>query len=878
MNTSLRALLSSVLSLALVGQSMAQSTLPVVQPNPNDLIQVIPHGQPSSQNHYATVESIQNGAINAPTAIGIVNTAAPRVHVAAWAPEGSRATQTAGTYSNASGGGTGIFTVEVPDDFDAVQLGVENTQGAGAAHATWQVDTAAATASSSYGNPTTIGGKTYDQNGTQITNLVPFQWGNNGVNSAPWVGLPGQASGQPGPVVALTVTTASANPATTLTFSGGVTPGRLLGANAEIQTGWYVADGLGCIAPGATVNVVGTTTISLTGNSGGALACGQNQAIWFSPVPFQTFTSPVVPAQAANGPPQAIYSDWLELSSLYRVDGGFTTGNVMSVSGTNIAAGTTLLNTTPNSLVLSQPIAGTVGAQAAITLTVQTTATVAVTNDWAIPVASTAGIHKGQTVSGTGIVSGSLVQDVDTVNNIVTVGSAGGLTTPVLTPGAVLTFTNVIYTNASTSSGSSLPVVSTSRNRLLQVRFFLDSANTSSSVTLSPSGCTQIGACQQALGIPPVWSAISGGGGANSKDSINYLPSQSGTTAETKMPAFFLRFATRHRSVTTLQCGGFNAQGADTVDTGASAALIAANALSTPEIPVFALNASGSSNTNTNFTRCSQWIEATNPGIVVFQTYSDHGPDSLQSYLTNVETLAAKVRGYGGQPVLMIDAPEQSLQINGLVVTTAVNNSTSVPIPYVAQSVPFGGSGYLITGAGIPAGTTGTFSSTLPWTLTLSQAATIAAGTPIFVGYQNSTATSSSTSLTLAYPAAFTVSGEPVSGPGIPANTTISITLNSTSATLSNASSVPANAMLTISHNDLSSGVISSLNRPMILALGKNPATSLIWDTRGAGWATPTSPTYGCSGCSFDGIYNSDYGEYLWSQSLAAVLAPLVSQ
>ncbi|HEY1441988.1 MAG TPA: hypothetical protein VGF65_14455, partial [Mycobacterium sp.] len=651
--------IAALLGLLFVAPALAQS--------PGAINLVGPSTVPGApQVTPATINAAVNSALAAKQDYSDAarQTLAPRSNIGAWSVGGTHSIGGAGLTSNTVTGRTGIFSVEVPDDFDAVQIGFENDNGGSAALA-WTVTQAVATASTSYGNGASApGGTAYDLTGTPFTTMVPFQFANAGVNSAPFDGLAGMAGGgkQPGYVVALATNASTGAGTGSLSFASTSNPREgTASIGGTIPLGWFVADGLGCIAPGVTVATANSTTITLTGNGAAAVGCGNGQQIWFSPVPFGAF-SRLVPAVTSNGVPTQIYSDWLALSSLPRLDGGFASGNVLAVSGTNIPGGTTLVSVSPTALNLSTPTSGIVAANAAITLSVAVTATASVSNNYTIPVASILGVKIGAAITGAGIPAGSWVTGAD-ADGVTITNSTNTL--PSVTGGAVLTVSSTIYTSASTGPGlTSLPVVSTSPHRLIMVRFFFDQA-TGPSVTDAHAICPSFGTCAQAQGIPLVASSFSN----TNIDGVNFVAragnGAGGVIIRSVMPNVFLRFVTRHRSVTTLQCGGFQAMGSDTPGSLSGALKIASAALSTSDVPVFSVNAGNTELTNIYFPRCAEWVRATQPSIVALWTYSDRGPDSLSSYLTSVLSIASATASYGGRVILDTDAPEQSVQING---------------------------------------------------------------------------------------------------------------------------------------------------------------------------------------------------------------------
>jgi hypothetical protein len=802
---------------------------------------------------------------------------APRVNIGAWSVAGTTNPGTAGIYSNAAAGHVGFFSVEVPDDFDAVQIGMENDNGASAA-VSWNITQAVATASSSYGNGSSVPGATaYDSAGAVVTTMLPFQFANAGANSAPFAGLAGMAGagvGQPGYVMALATSASTGAGTASLSFTSTTSP-RNTALSTPAAAGWFVADGLGCIAPAVTIATINATTITLTGNGAAAVGCGSGQEIWVSPVPFATFGQ-TVGAIVANGPDTVAYSDWMALSSIPRTDGGFATGNVMSLSGTNLAGGTTMQGVTPTSLLLSAPTAGIVAANTPVTVSFVTATTQAVSNDYIIPVAATAGIQIGQAVYGGGIPASSTVSGVDPAGKTVTIYNAP-TTLPTVASGVALTFSTTIWTSAAAASGATaLPVVSTTRHRLLNVRFFL--GPNAPSVNSSAS-CAHWGDCGTTFtSIPQVFAGFGGQNAGNAWDGLNFVSlvgnGVGGPAARQVMPNFFLRFVTRHPAITTLQCGGFQASGADTADRQTNALKIASAALSTANLPIFSINAGGTTQTSGLFARCSEWIKSHQPSIVSLWTYSDRGPDTLQTYMSGVMALAQQAQNYGGRVILMTDAPEQVLQIGGII-TPAANNQTVITLPYAALSLPFGGSGYLINGGGLPPGTTAAFSSTYPAVMTLSNPLTAPAGTVLHLAFQVGT-NSSGTTVTLAFPSPVSTGlAYNVVGTGVTTSpaTTITATKDSTTATLNQAANLTNGQSLTIGHYpDPSAGNIAALNEPMVKALAGRFS---VFDTRTA-YYNPASPMYMCDGCSFNGIYNSEYGEAQWAAGLQAIMQQMI--
>lgn len=386
---------------------------------------------------------------------------------------------TAGQFLNGSGGAAFQFVYEAPDDFSAVRVIY-----AGGGTQPWTLGQSEVTSNSQYG--TQSGLLPYDAAGNADYIFAPLTFNAGGNNTLPYPGgVPGFTGNSTGGrlVIPLILGAATTTGNTTLNFVSTQTSVNSMVGEENPAAGMYVTDGLGCVPAGDTVSSYTTTTIALAAGvlagSGGS-GCRSGQLIWLSFAPINSLSVTLPPAP--NSPqPVLAYSDWALISSQPRIDGAIVPNNVVAGS-TSIPTGTTAtIASTPYSIALSQALTGSVSAatQISVSATATTTTSIAASSatvpaqlTW--PVSSTAGIQRGQQVSGTGVASGTYVAYVNTSNSTIEVNAAPSATIAAHT---ALTFGNLYKSGSTVNSGATaIPLADPADNHpLVVIRGFVAS-------------------------------------------------------------------------------------------------------------------------------------------------------------------------------------------------------------------------------------------------------------------------------------------------------------------------------------------------------------------------------------------------------------------
>jgi hypothetical protein len=551
-----------------------------------------------------------------------------------------------------------------------------------------------------------------------------------------------------------------------------------------------------------------------------------------------------------------------------------------------VPAGAQVVAVTRTSITLSSPIGGTgCGQGQAIYFSAQPFGPFGYTapagpgggvdtisfSDW-VPLSSLprtdGGFTAGQAVSGPGIASGTTIAAV--APDMLTLSAPLGTALPARTQVTVGSAT-VALTQATPAGAAVLHVASTSRRRLLHIRFFTDGATSSwlHAPACMVNGATDAVPCEKPLGLGPVWSGL----GTSGMDGLDYVGSV-GSKAQptTSYPSFFIRYLGRHPGATVLTCGGYQASGgAGSVSGQASPIRIAAAAVTAqnPSIPISSVTvATQNLDTGPDFANCQNWIQAIRPAIVVFQAYSNHNGATIPDYMAEVRSLAQQVLSQGGQPVIYLGYPETSHSFGSLPVA-GDSAGTTVPLA-TGTNTDVSVTGALVSGPGVPAGTLAT---TTPggWSLALSQPAQIPAGSVLHFGLQ--VATNSGKAVTLTTPAFATSNQLEIAGPGIAQRTQITLKRNSNAATLTKDADIPA-------------GTILSLSVPVVRGGGGYAQAAAAYRGLTDPWAAvqldgmavldtdASHPFQMCEACSTLGRYANDYGNAL----IAAAFIPMLQQ
>lgn len=760
-----------------------------------------------------------------------------RAPILAWVPYQSAATGIGTTYNTLGTGRTAMMSLEVEGDPVAVQIVLLN-----ASATVWALQQAVVSTSASYGGSNlalhSAGVTPYDIAGNALTAFVPVSWNNGGQNSNPWspttIRFTGTAATSGYQYLSLPLAGAEAAGQTTLDFTTTQT-----GANIGVRqptAGMYVRDGRGCIADGTIVNSVTSTTVVIN-NAVTATGCLSGQNIYFSYQPITNLRIGVpVTTNSTNG--SLVYSDWISVNSLPRTDGGMIAG--MSVSCSGCPTGATVSSVAPTSVTMSGAITATVPVSTAVTFSqVQRTSRVANAPQAWVNVGAITGLQEGQIVSGSpNIPTGTYVAEVHP-SGLIRLSAA---LTGIVDINTALTFSNVAYTSAATTEGAVLPFISTTSKRLLLVRSGVESG--------SPTGYNRIAATQNDnLNYPGLQLArFLQSTAAN--DSVNVPTNSTGTSgsagAALISPIYAIRYVTKQGGVVVCTMGDSKMAGGGTSGQNRNFALFAAGQLSTRARPVVGIQTANGATSGSIFTpQAIQWIQNGTCSVVVAQVNTQNTGNEADT-AGYVGMMAEFAKRAGVRPILTTDTPRGSRYAYAYRVTSATSNSRRLPLnqPLATGFKNAGGSGYCISGTGIPSGTTFSYTAGDSF-VTLSANATVAANTIVSIlNCLTLTTTSGSTAVTLSGNAPISTSGVDLTGhPNIAAGTTITITQDSTSATLS------ANATAS------GAGTASWFQDPTTyIPIAQRGAA--MWGPTAANWA----PFYDAGWCLMD---PSDLGYYL---------------
>lgn len=754
---------------------------------------------------------------------------------------------------------TGMLTVELEDDFDAVQIGIETT-----AKQSWQLARLAVAPSASYGPDPVVGEAAYDLDGSPIEQLLPVQWSNGGANSSP----PGNA------VLSLTTSSATTGGQTVLPLTRTSTSGAY--GNVQPAAGWYAADGLGCIAAGTTVQSITSTSVTLsTGlRSGG---CASGQSVYFSPVPFGP-SAYAVPAAPHADNVSFSFSDWVPIASLPRTDGGYAPGAAVSAAG--VASGTSIATVDPADLVLTQALLADLPAHSPVAVsTSQTSSGDTPSGSVSVTVSATQGVRPGQTVSGSGAIPAH-THVAAVTGNVITLDQP---TSALLPDGSALSFSNTVWTTLPAKAGDTvLHVPSTSARPLLHLRYQIAAG---SAPTVHLPGCGRVSTsdtiqCEAPLNLPQVWSSIGGvGPGGAPLDGINFVSSigngAGGATSKIAYPTFFVRFHGRHAGTTLLICGGFQSAGAlGSVSGEAGPGRVGAAWASRlyPANPISVVSAASAHfSTDTDFQNCTSMIQGLSPGMVLIQNYSNHNGAQIDTYRAQVQAAAESAVRAGVQPIIYLAYVENSYDVGGLVSARAVTNSTDIPLT-TGTNAAIAGVPTPLIGTGIPAGTLA-----MPvagsWDLNVSQPVTLPAGTllhlVLFVGSVGSN------SIGLTTPAYLSPNSLTMTIPRLQQDFPITLKRGSMIAATPAASYIVPGTYLRLHHG------IPSVTQNYVAAAQWYANATDTWDNvRLDGLDIlghdPNNQYWLCNACSTIGPYANDYGNGFIAQSFVATLEQLI--
>lgn len=770
--------------------------------------------------------------------------------VMAWMPWQSQSSGIGTTFNTLGVGRTAMMSVELEGDPVAIQVVLYN----GSATA-WKMAQIGVASSASYGPAGTLslgGVSPYDITGTAQQMFLPVPFAQGGINSQPWnpntFKFTGTAATSGYQMSSLLLSGAEAAGQTVLDFATTISPQTIGGRQPGI--GQWVADGRGCIAPGTKVTAVTSTTVTID-TAVTATGCLSGQNIYFSVNPIPALSVGVAPtANSVQG--TLVYSDWVFLPSLPRTDGGIVAG--MAASCTGCPSGAVVRSVSSSTITISG--GGTVATNIPVTFSMAPSTVGATSSGQAwLRVGSVTGLQVGQIVTGsTAIPASTYVTDVQ-ASGLVRLSAAVTAAIPAST---ALTFSNVVYTNAAstaTDATTTLSVQSTSAKRLYTFRAVVESG--------SPTGWNKpagIQAAQRDLGY---YARFFQSGAAS--DSINVPGNYTNVSAvggESLITPFYsIRYVTRQKGATVCTMGDSKLAGGGTANNGNNFVLRAATALSTPNRPVAAIQTANGGTSGAIFTpQLMQWVQNGTCSVIVAQVNTQNVGNSWDTS-GYIGAMGQLIQQAGVRSILVADTPRGARSAYTYRVTSAVSNSTRLPLNQrIGQGFKnAGGSGYCISGTGIPTGAT--FSYTMGDDfVTTSVPVNVAANTIVSIFNCMAVSTTSGlTAVTLSTASPVTTSGVDLTGnPNIAAGTTMSVTQDSTSGTLS------ANA--------------TGTGAAVATTFWQNPATYIPIAQTGAGlWAQASSnsqPFYDAGFClmdpadpgfylqryTYDGVHQNDEG------------------
>jgi len=789
-------------------------------------------------------------------------------------------TLTATNNSFAAGTGAFLLTIELEDGATGVRLGFANSTAT-----PYTVTSAVMSPSSRFAigfNPS--GGPASDLLGTTIPAFMPVTFASAGANAAPFpsagTGFFQPPANGPEMIYPYALNGAQAGGSTTLVVSA-VQPGSAWASYSAANTpntGWYVSDGLGCIAPGTTVTSITLgTTFNIT-PAVTAVGCLTNQSIYLSRAPLGSRSLTI--AASTNAPqPTLAWSDWMPLITLPRIDAPVFVG--MTATHANIPGGTTVTAVTDTNITLSQPTTGTT-LNTAVTFSIATTATATIPSGaFVIPVADASKLAVGQTVSGTGIGASTVVWQV--CNSVLCADPIYGSSyirlhtaaTGAIASGTTLTFS--IAGNSQTAGNVSVLAMESPKSgrRLLTVRGFISGAPT---VDQFPNNSAQTE--HLLAGLPDIRSGVS-----TAVDCVNLVSACVLSGAGSGNPVALVQYLADHEGISGIATGDSQTAGTTTYSAVGSYPRIAANALSIPNVfPVTMTNvAYGGQAGNVYLPWFYDVLRSVTPSWILMQGETGNGFDSFQSYFALEQGLRSYARSTGAAFIYDTGYPRQAhMSASFFVAAPGAVASTSVPLQISGfGSTIANGSNYALTstspGCVIPASTTATVAF-LASSITASAPVTCPAGSLVQLNVIGATLTNASTVVTLANAAPASVVNGLAPDACIVAGTTLTTTSNSTAATLSANASCGETTTLTLW------GSVSPANTQQTQEQGvgilKNLAATnqpiSLLDTWGLS-EDPANPTYWQNGYSVDGLHPGDFTHTkIYAPALQRLLQTLI--
>jgi hypothetical protein len=779
---------------------------------------------------------------------------APRGNLRIWKPYSDGFANLSGSAFAQTTGQNVLMVMELDDDADAFRFSFGGLSSA------WTIQQVVASTSASCGTGISQCAQPVDSAGTYLNTMLPVSFNSGGLAVPPWPGTTanyGGANAQGSQVLALALNQAAASGATTLSFA--TTSSNLVTGQASPGVGMYVQDGTGAIPATTQVTAVSATTITLSAGVGTAgLAAGQQ--VFFSWRPLTL--SMTVPAAVNGNTPNVVRSDWLPMSTQPRTDGGEVAG--MAVSGPCIATGTTITSVTPTQVNLSTPTTNaSCNWNTMVAFSTSTNVTSWNPGSNLITLGSTFGVRVGESVSGANIPSGAQVLELT--------GSEVRLNaTPTGTPGPLTFSINAAPAAYPVAAGSSyLPFVSTSGRPLLFIRLAAKSTGSTAGYSIGPNAML----ADQALGFPLV-KAYTGGVGNGNHDGINNVAATNNACCAVAIDdavlVYSIEYLGRHRGVTIAGTGDSHYSGSQSASQEASFMRLAGLAATTPTIPVSVANlAQGGQNPNTYFPTFMDTVLNDHPEVVIMQGWSHNGGDFPQSYMSKLASVCNVVGGYGGRCIVSTELPRQS-RLAGAVYTLGNTSNSSTLALRSTLHMGASGSGFAVSGNGIPPGTTATLTDGLTQ-LALSAPASVSDMTLVNFGTLTTASAVSGTAVTFSTPVPFLSGGYVAYAACLPAaGAPITLTAGSTSATFASTVSCGAGVPVQIGTSDCCAGTAQwalSLNREVY------GSSATLFDAD-AIVENPDDQTYFLPGYSTDGVHLNDYGQAM----VAAGLTKLLSQ
>ena len=822
------------------------------------------------------------------TAVAIssgINQLAPRTNALTHKPYGNGMLHLGYQYFDPAAGLECVYTTELEDMYSAVQFAFASDDAASA----YTIDQSVVAPSSTLGTGK-FGVSAYDYSGVAAATMAPVTFNHGGTFTDFFDGYPANRAGDAKSgteVYSVPVSGAVASGATAITIGAA---GSLQGSPsvaASSAAPIYVSAGpnSGAVPAGTTATISGAT-LTLSNATTAALINGQSIYLSYAPLTL----SLAIPASTNPVQPQWLYSDPIEMQSLFRTDGGFVAGDALS--GPGIASGAVAWVVGPNYITMSSPATATQASQVAVTgtRTTTTTAAVAATYGYSLTVASVVGIHPGRIVTdATGYLpAGSVVLSVQ--GNKVWLNHPPAATIP---SGTSIAFLTTAYTETAASSGIASQALtgtaaaasvtagspnvyfrSISQRPLLTLRVSATGASSSNTVTTYNQALNgQMQEVSNGLGLNMFY--LSTLAGRDIINSVSGATNSNGVNPSSSCPVFFVRYLSMHRGIDMPMFGNSQTAGKSTVTDSMNFGRLAAAQISKPTLPIEAPNFGISGQwANDYLTAAAQYIGDTKPPLVFLQGMDRNSTrDTSSAVFAQVMGVARKVQANGGRVILATESPWGGRTPGDQVVGPAgVTNGTYIPLLNSAlntlSNVAYYGTD-AVTGAPVSG-----FLSEQHYAMnaTASAATTISGGTVLHTNQvTTASAVSASTSIPLTSPYTAGGSACTATGTSITVPAAINSAVGATTLVVTTPQTIAAGTVLTIQCGDT-----YPADRQFWRGLERNTMAdgdnSLTLFDLNAALENPADPMFYLPNLTSDDIHANDIGQPVAATAFVPVL------